>query len=56
VIQKEIFEALSPQKMKSWIKEALSKAGIKTVEMLKDDKKIESAANRIYKKIPLIPY
>jgi len=53
--QEDIFSALNPEKLKSWTRSALTENGIKTVEMPKDDKRIESVAERIYKKILLFP-
>lgn len=52
----KLSEALNPKKMGDWIQESLTEAGIYSVELLKDDKKVENHANRVYEKIPLIPY
>lgn len=54
--QEQIFEALHPDKMKSWLKSAFSEAGIHSHELLLDDQKIEKAAHLTYKKIPMFPF
>jgi len=52
----EFFNAIKPDKLKEWIRNALSEAGVNTISLLKDDRKIELIAVSIYKKMPLMPY
>lgn len=52
----KIYEVLQPDKLKLWIKSAFSEAGVTSSEFLKDDKKIEKAAQIALKKIPRFPY
>lgn len=51
-----IYEALQPEKLKTWLKTAFAEAGITTVEVLKNDNIIEKAAVLAYERIPLIPF
>ena len=51
----KIIEALQPERFKTWLKTSFGEAGIKSVEFLQDDNKIEKAAHIAYKKIPLFP-
>jgi len=50
------YEALQPERMKTWLKTAFAEVGITSEELLKDDKKVEKAAHIAYEKIPLFPY
>ena len=51
----KLLEALDPKKLRDWVQESLTEAGISSVEMLRDDNKVEKAAKYTYKKIPFIP-
>jgi len=51
-----IYEILQQDKLKDWIKTAFSEAGVSSTEFLKDDKKIEKAAQIAFNKIPRFPY
>jgi hypothetical protein len=51
-----IYEALHPDRLKTYIEKTFSEAGINSKELLLDDNKIEKAAHKAYKKIPLIPF
>lgn len=52
----KIYEALQPERFKSYLKSAFSDAGIDSLELLNDKGKIEKAANIAYANIPLLPY
>lgn len=52
----KIFEALQPDKLKIWLSSAFTEVGISSEEILKNDQKIEKAAQIAYKKIPIFPY
>ncbi|HWR84072.1 MAG TPA: hypothetical protein VN285_12295 [Candidatus Deferrimicrobium sp.] len=49
-------ESFDPEVLKSRIKEALAKAGISTVDMLRDDRTVLMLSDAAYKKIPLLPF
>lgn len=50
------FEALQPEKLRTWLRTAFTEVGITTVELLKNDKMVEKAANIVYERIPLLPF
>lgn len=52
----KIYEALQPERFKSWLESAFAEGEIASLELLKDDKKVEKAANLAYDKIPVFPY
>jgi len=52
----KIYEALQPERFKSYLKSAFSDAGIASLEVLNDKDKAERAANITYNKIPVLPY
>lgn len=52
----KIYEALQPEKFKSYLKSAFSDAGIASIELLKDKDKVERAANIAYNKMPVLPH
>ena len=52
----KIYEALQPERFKSYLKSAFSDAGIASIELLKDKDKVERAANIAYNKMPVLPY
>jgi hypothetical protein len=54
--KEKIYEILHPQKLKGWIKSAFKEADISSLEYLKNDEKIEKAAQIALKKIPRFPY
>ncbi len=51
-----IYEALQPDKFKTWISTAFTEVGISSEELLKNDQKIDKAVQIAYKKIPRFPY
>jgi len=51
-----IYEALQPEKFRTWLKSAFTEVGITSEELLNDDKKVEKAAQVAYEKIPLLPF
>ncbi len=51
-----IYEALQPEKFRTWLKSAFTEVGITSEELLNDDKKVERAAQVAYEKIPLLPF
>jgi len=54
--KEKIFEVINPGKLKTWLLAAFNEAGIKTNKSLGDDKLVELAAVKAYKKIPLVPF
>ena len=54
-MRKSIDELVRPEQIQSWLAAAFSKVGITTLEILKDDQKVERAALVAYQSIPLFP-
>lgn len=54
--QASVYEVLQPDRFKAWLKEAFTEVGITSVELLKNDKKLEKAVLIVYKRIPLLPF
>ena len=52
----DIYDVLQPERVKIWLKAAFKEAGVTSVAVLKDDKKVERVAQMTYEKIPLIPF
>ena len=56
MIPDKLMNVLDIEKLKLWIYDALKKAEISTIETLKNDERILLVSEKIYKKIPLLPY
>jgi len=53
--KEKLFKVIHPDRLKYWISESFNKAGVTSIDVLSDDKKVKKAAIFAYKKIPLFP-
>jgi hypothetical protein len=54
--KKKVYEALDISMLKDWLNTSFREVGISSLELLANDKVIDKAAERAYKKIPKFPY
>lgn len=52
----KLLEVLEPARVRSWLSAAFSEAGISAFELLRDDNKVQTAAELAYMQIPRFPY
>lgn len=55
-MDKNVLDALDPDRLRQWLTAAFAEAGLTSVEFLKNDLLVEKAASAAYKKIPLLPF
>lgn len=55
-MEKNIQQIIQPEQIRSWLRNAFSDAGVNSVELLKNDHKVQQVALAVYDRIPLVPF